>query len=148
MQLISTEKLIEEAKQQGVDFGKGDPYNRLRYYTKMGWLPHMIRKKGEEGNDVKGHYPIEALDRLILIEKLKAKNLSNEEITGKIQSTTKWNTLATLFNLNKVKNKIIIYAILGAIAIIVFSELGLIQIGKPKDQLKNQVISNTDVTDN
>ena len=28
--LISTEKLIEEAKTKGIDFGKGDPYNRLR----------------------------------------------------------------------------------------------------------------------
>ena len=50
--LISTEKLIEESKTKGIDFGKGDPYNRLRYYTKIGWLPHMQRKKNDEETSI------------------------------------------------------------------------------------------------
>ena len=44
-------KLIKQAKKEGVQFGRGDPYNRLRYYTKIGWLPHMTRKKTKSKKD-------------------------------------------------------------------------------------------------
>ena len=70
--LVSIENLIEAAKRKGLNFGKGDPYNRLRYYTKIGWLPHMVRKSDNEGS-IKGHYPEWALNQLIIIEKLKAE---------------------------------------------------------------------------
>ena len=68
--LIEVEKLIRMAKKEGVSFGKGDPYNRLRYYTKIGWLPHMERKRVKSG-DVVGHYPKWVLSRLVMIDKLK-----------------------------------------------------------------------------
>jgi len=42
--LISINEVIERAKKLGVDFGKGDPRNRLRYYVKIGLLPHAQRK--------------------------------------------------------------------------------------------------------
>jgi len=42
--LISIDEVIERAKKLGVDFGKGDPRNRLRYYVKIGLLPHAKRK--------------------------------------------------------------------------------------------------------
>ena len=45
MELINIKDLIQELKNKNIDFGKGDPYNRLRYYTKIGWIDHMIRKK-------------------------------------------------------------------------------------------------------
>lgn len=49
MDFISVEKLIKILKEKNISFGKGDPYNRLRYYTKIGWLPHMTRKKTKKG---------------------------------------------------------------------------------------------------
>jgi hypothetical protein len=42
--LIKIDEIIERAKELGVDFGKGDPKNRLRYLTKIGLLPHCQRK--------------------------------------------------------------------------------------------------------
>ena len=71
---ISLTKLVLGAKKAGVNFGKGDPYNRLRYYTKIGILPNMVRIKGV------GHYPENALKRLIRIETLKAQGIENERI--------------------------------------------------------------------
>src|SRR3990172_9961752 len=82
--LIATDDLIKEAEKMGVKFGKGDPYNRIRYYTKMGWLPHMVRKEG------KGNFPNWALDRLVMIERLKDKNFSNEDITKKIEESNRF----------------------------------------------------------
>jgi hypothetical protein len=136
---ISTEKLIEESQKNGVDFGKGNPYNRLRYYTKMGWLPHMIRTKGGE-NDVKGHFPAYTLKRLLYIEKLKGKGLSNEEIELKIQTINKWETVANVINFNSLKSKLMIYGTVVLLLIIVAAEIGLIKIGKPKDLLVTQIL--------
>ena len=127
-----------------MDFGKGDPYNRLRYYTKMGWLPHMIRKKGDESDDVKGHFPAEALNKLLLIEKLKARNLSNDQINKKLNSTVRRDAILSLFNLNQIKKQILTYSIVVVLIIIVAAETGLIKIGKPKDFLSKQIISNTE----
>jgi hypothetical protein len=138
---VSFEKLIDEAKKQGVDFGKGDPYNRLRYYTKMGWLPHMIRKKGEE-NDITGHYPRSALKRLVLIENMKSKNVSNEEIARKIQSLSKWDAFFSLINSKNLKIKIVVYAMLALILFIIATETGIIHLGKTKDFMRNQILSN------
>jgi hypothetical protein len=138
---VSFEKLIDEAKKQGVDFGKGDPYNRLRYYTKMGWLPHMVRIKGEE-NDVTGHYPKSALKRLVLIENMKSKDLSNEEITEKIQSVGRWDTVLSLFNSKNLKLKVTLYAMLAIILFIVATEIGIVHLGKTKDYMRNQILSN------
>jgi hypothetical protein len=138
---VSFEKLIDEAKKQGVDFGKGDPYNRLRYYTKMGWLPHMIRKKGEE-NDITGHYPKSALKRLVLIENMKSKNVSNEEIARKIQSLSKWDAVFSLINSKNLKIKVIVYAMLALILFIIATETGIVHLGKTKDFMRNQILSN------
>ena len=80
---LEVTKLIEAAQQKGVNFGKSNPYNRLRYYTKIRLLPHMERRRNSEGNIV-GHYPEWALDRLRYIEKLKDEGLENEEIARRI----------------------------------------------------------------
>jgi hypothetical protein len=138
---ISFEKLIDEAKKQRVDFGKGDPYNRLRYYTKMGWLPHMIRKKGEE-EDVTGHYPKSALKSLILIENMKSRNLSNEEITQKIQSMSKWNAFYSLMNTKNLKYKVVGYSLLVLILFIIAAETGMIHLGKTKDYMREKILTN------
>jgi len=84
MKLISVDELIKVLKEKNIDLGKGDPYNRVRYYTKIGWLPHMIRKKNEN-NIISGHYPEEVIEKIIFIERLKLEGLSNEDITKKIK---------------------------------------------------------------
>lgn len=79
MDFISVENLIKILKEKNINLGKGDPYNRLRYYTKIGWLPHMTRKKDSTGVIV-GHYPLAVIEKLIQIEELKKSGVSNEEI--------------------------------------------------------------------
>src|SRR3989344_3435 len=81
--LIAVGELIKKAKSKGINFGGGDPYNRLRYYTKIGWLPHMIRKVGKK-RSVEGHYPDWALERLQSITEWKEEGLSNLEIERRI----------------------------------------------------------------
>lgn len=66
--LISIEELIKRARSLGVDFGKGDPKNRLRYYAKIGIFPHALRKK-INGKPSQGVYPEGALDILLEIDK-------------------------------------------------------------------------------
>jgi hypothetical protein len=129
--LISVDKLIKKAEQQKINFGKGDPYNRLRYYTKIGWLPHMVRKK-EASGEVKGHYPESALDTLIYIENLKATGLTNDQIQSKLDSKKSVSTFKTSLMSRSLRNKIVI-VILGAVLItVVGTELGFIKVGALK----------------
>jgi hypothetical protein len=140
--LISIERLIKSAKRKGVDFGKGDPYNRLRYYTKMGWLPHTIRKKNKKG-DVKGHYPSWALDHLVLIEDLKEKGFSNDEIARKLSAKNKLVNFVELLRDVNTRNLILGYSAFIMIAIIFLSETGIVQIGKSKDILRDTATNAT-----
>lgn len=143
---ISVEKLIEEATSRGINFGKGDPYNRLRYYTKIGWLPNMKRKMDTEGN-VKGHYPSWAVERLILIESLKERGENNEEISKKLQIKNRFQSIRGLISEKESRNQLVMYSILLLLAVIVLNEFGVLKIGKPKDaftssllkQLPNQI---------
>jgi len=88
MELINIKDLIQELKNKNIDFGKGDPYNRLRYYTKIGWIDHMIRKKDSSGI-VTGHYPLKVVEKIIEIEKFKKMGHSNEEITRMLENKNK-----------------------------------------------------------
>lgn len=131
--LIKTDILIKQAKKSGVDFGKGDPYNRLRYYTKIGWLPHMTRKKTSSG-DVVGHYPKWVLERLILIDKLKGQGYTNEQISDKINTRTKLQDLYAKLNTEQFRNKLVIYISLVILVVVLLNELDLINISKSKNQ--------------
>lgn len=86
MDFISVEKLIKILKEKNISFGKGDPYNRLRYYTKIGWLPHMTRKKNEEGI-ISGHYPLYVIQQIETIESLKKEGKTNDEIEKMIKNS-------------------------------------------------------------
>ena len=66
--LISFDEVIDRAKNRGVSFGKGNPYNRLRYYTKIGLLPHA-KRKSFGGNAPTGAYPESVVASLIEIDK-------------------------------------------------------------------------------
>src|SRR3990172_1400418 len=59
----------------------GVSYNTLRYYTKIGLIPHMIRKTPFPGapNTI-GHYPEEVLETLAKIKEFKKKGLDNEKV--------------------------------------------------------------------
>jgi hypothetical protein len=137
--LISIEKIIEDAKSKGIEFGKGDPYNRLRYYTKIGWLPHMERKKDEEDVAAKGHYPKWALKRLIQLERYKDQGLSNDEISKKVKTLDKMQSLQVFITSAETRLRIVTYISFIALLIILGSELGLVNLGKSK----NKLISNT-----
>lgn len=135
-ELITVDTLLKEAKKKGIDFGKGDPYNRLRYYTKIGWIPHMVRKKGDRGF-TKGHYPKSTVDRLLLIQKYKEQGMSNEDIEQKLKVKDRVTNLYSSLRSEAVRKRVIAYATLALVAIILISELGVIRIGKPK---RNQII--------
>ena len=82
--LISIDDLITKAKAFGVDFGKGDPKNRLRYYVKIGLLPHAKRKSF---NDLPptGAFPIEVLSTLISIDRKIKEGKSILEIKRELE---------------------------------------------------------------
>lgn len=139
-ELIELENLIEEAKKRGIDFGKGDPYNRLRYYTKIGWLPHMTRKKDSDGN-ISGHYPTWVLERLVEIEKLKADGASNDFIEKKLKITGKWHSVLDFLKSKETRNQALVALIVFVVGLIFLSELGIVKIGHSKSQLIDQQVN-------
>jgi len=131
--LIEVEKLIKQAKKEGVSFGRGDPYNRLRYYTKIGWLPHMERKRTKSG-DVVGHYPKWVLNRLILIDKLKKQGASNDYVTSKINTRNKVHSFYSRISTPEFRNKVISYATVSIVFLILLTELDIINLSKSKNK--------------
>jgi len=129
---ISVDKLIKEAKNKGVDLGSGDPYNRLRYYTKIGWLPHMVRKTDKKGN-IKGHYPASTIDTLLLIEELKSQGASNNEISKKLNSKSKINDIVSSLKSPEIKKHALSYIIIFLLLLIFANESGIINLGKSKN---------------
>ncbi len=130
--LISIKNLIKEIKQRRIDLGKGDPYNRLRYYTKIGWLPHMIRKTNKKG-DIEGHYPTWVIDTLLYIEDLKKTNLSNEEITEKIKAKNTIRKITDVLQIKESKRGIIMYLIIIILSFIILTETDIIKLNKSKE---------------
>ena len=131
---ISIDKLIKQAKSKGVNFGSGDPYNRLRYYTKIGWLPHMTRKADKQGK-IKGHYPVSSIDSLLLIEKLKSEGASNEQISKELANKSKKDSLITYIKSPEIRKQAVLYSILIILVVIFANETGVIKLGKTKDML-------------
>ena len=82
--LISIDDLITKAKAFGVDFGKGDPKNRLRYYVKIGLLPHA-KRKSFNGLPPTGAFPIEVLSTLISIDRKIKEGKSILEIKRELE---------------------------------------------------------------
>ena len=146
-EFISIDKLIKQAKSKGINFGSGDPYNRLRYYTKIGWLPHMVRKADKSGN-IKGHYPMSSLKTLLFIEDLKSQGASNEEISKKLDNKSKKESIITSLRSPEIKKQINSYLILFILLIIFASELGLVNLGKSKNLPINQTYQNQQIYGN
>ncbi|NIT03572.1 MerR family transcriptional regulator, partial [Candidatus Saccharibacteria bacterium] len=78
------EKLIPVSE---VERRSGVSYNTLRYYTKIGLLPHMTRKLPHPGApSTVGHYPVSVLETLEKIAEFKKQGLDNETIKKELQT--------------------------------------------------------------
>lgn len=132
---LPVNEIIELGKEAGVDFGTGKPYNRLRYYTKLGWLPHMERM----GKNVKGHYPDWVIDRLKLIQKLKNKGYNNDQITEEIEKQKRIKELTKPLTKKEFRRKLLVIISLILLGIIILNELEVIKIGKSKQDLLLQL---------
>lgn len=137
--LISLDMLIKELKKKGVDLGKGDPYNRLRYYTKIGWLPHMVRKKNIK-NEIVGHYPSWVADTILEIERFRQKGLSNQDISRLMSKENKVKSVKSILFSQDIKNHLVAYMILILVIFVVLVELNLVPINK---QVKSMGLSET-----
>lgn len=125
---LEVTKLIEAAQAKGVNFGKSNPYNRLRYYTKIGLLPHMERRRNATGSIV-GHYPEWTLDRLLYIEKLKDEGIENTEISKRIEEQHAKQSTVRAFTNPRIRNKFFIYSIILVLVAVLAVELRIIPLG-------------------
>src|SRR3989344_3289878 len=93
--LISANELVIEALKNGVDFGRGNPILRLRYFVKLGIIPAPIRiveqltAAHKQPPKIVGYYTKETLDTLVKIHNLKEKGhkfgrIKEDLITRKI----------------------------------------------------------------
>ena len=104
--LIPVSEIIRLAKERGYAFGFGDPYNRIRYYVKIGIIPNMVRRTPAEpaaysldldsqnktapiNGTTQGHLPAWVVDRLLEIQELKNERAGTEEIIATINSHQK-----------------------------------------------------------
>lgn len=131
---LSLKELIKLAKKENIDLGKGDPYNRLRYYTKMEWIPHMIRKTNDKG-EIEGHYPTWTLDILKKIQSFKNEGYTNEQIEEKIKLHNNIQKTVNIFGDKSNLNKLYIYVVSTILIVILLNELNIINIGKSKKDL-------------
>lgn len=86
--LISIDEVVKRAKEKGVDFGKGDPKNRLRYYTKIGLIPHA-KRKSFNGSPPVGAYPESVVETLIEIDREIKEGKSVQQIKREIEKGKK-----------------------------------------------------------
>ena len=82
--LISIDEVIIRAQKLGVDFGNGDPRNRLRYYTKIGLLPYAQRKSFNN-NLPQGAYPADVVELVVEIDRQLKNGKSIQKLKRKIK---------------------------------------------------------------
>ncbi|PIS12459.1 hypothetical protein COT70_00780, partial [candidate division WWE3 bacterium CG09_land_8_20_14_0_10_47_33] len=85
---IPIDEIIRRATTLGISLGRpnSNPYHTLRYYTKIGLLPHMARKVPYPGAPTTvGHYPESVLETLRKIAELKEQGLDNEVIKQELE---------------------------------------------------------------
>ncbi len=103
--LIPISELIRRAQEAGFDFGKGNPVNRLRYYTKNGLIPHAQRKQALPGESFTiGYYPDYTLDLLLKIQGLKKSGQNAEKIAAHMAVEKMRAAVKTVEKLNKKNN--------------------------------------------
>ena len=84
--LFPINQIIKTAKANGINFGAADPKTRLAYLTKLRLLPQAIRRK--VGSQVSGYYPVDVVDRLSRIERLKDAGLTYPQIRYELAKAT------------------------------------------------------------
>ena len=95
--LLTTNQIIDLARKAGVDFGPGDPAERIRYFIKLGILPHMVRKIPDKTSDFRlqtsdlpatpvGHLAYSSTKKLIDVDRLYKKGYSYPQIAQKLSS--------------------------------------------------------------
>jgi len=85
--LLPIYQIIKLARQKEYDWGKGNPKNRLRYYTKIGLLPHAERKQLHPNDShTVGHYPAYVIDLLLKIQDLKNTGKPLKEIKLQLEA--------------------------------------------------------------
>ena len=95
--LLPTDQIIDLARNAGVDFGPGDPAERMRYFIKLGILPHAVRKIADKTSNFKlqtsnlpaapvGHLPYSSTKKLIDVDRLYKKGHSYPQIAQKLTS--------------------------------------------------------------
>ena len=98
--LLTTNQIIDHAIKTGVDFGPGDPAERIRYFIKLGILPHAVKKRpgnlstvnGQLSTVPIGHLPYSCVKKLIDVDRLYKKGLSYPQIAQKLTSEEKIKT--------------------------------------------------------
>src|SRR3990172_3690213 len=93
-ELLPISEIIKRALERGVDFGSGNPENRIRYYIKFGLLPHAKRKSFNDAAPTAA-FKLEVVDRIVQIEKLRKRG----------KSVTEQKQLLALRSANKVYNQ-------------------------------------------
>ena len=95
--LLTTNQIIDLARKAGVDFGPGDPAERIRYFIKLGILPHIVRKIPDKTSDFRlqtsdlpatpvGHLAYSSTKKLIDVDRLYKKGYSYPQIAQKLSS--------------------------------------------------------------
>ena len=102
--LLPLEKLIALAKKNGVNFGSGNAKERIRYFIKLGILPHAVRRMPSATSKIRSskfetrssvpaqpvaHLPYWTVERLIQIHELCEKGLTFRKIAKNFASSQK-----------------------------------------------------------
>src|SRR3989344_5027137 len=99
--LLPLEKIISLSKKNGVKFGSGNAKERIRYFIKLGILPHAARKVSTrlQTTDYQlqttgasapvAHLPYWTVDRLIQIHELTEKGLTIRKIAQNFANSRK-----------------------------------------------------------
>lgn len=134
--LISIDELIERAKKLGIDFGKGNPRNRLRYYAKLGLIP-PAKRKSFDGSPPVGAYPESVLKTLfeidrkikegkeILMIKKELENEKKEKLAIFHPFENKFHYLEEEVLPKKIDEKLSLLKILKFVLLLPFLALGL-----------------------
>lgn len=82
--LITTDSLIERAKNRGINFGKGSPKIHLSYLSSLGIIPSALKRK--VGNRITGCYDERTLNTLEKIEGWKNAGLTYSQIKVRLET--------------------------------------------------------------